>query len=113
MRFFGEIGFGFPEVKRPGVQDYRIEERKYYGDVRQSTQTMSTADSVLTERRFNTTISVVADAFALENFTAIKYIKWAGSLWTVTSVRSDQRPRLLLMLGEVYNGPTAPAPESP
>lgn len=113
MRFFGEIGFGLPGKLSNGVWEDAITERKYYGEVRQSTQTMSTAGSVLTERAFNTTISVVGDAFALENFTAIRYIKWAGSLWTVTSVRSDQRPRLILMLGEVYHGPTPSASVAP
>jgi len=111
MRFFGEIGFGFPESLGGGVWEDRITEHTYYGEVRQNTQTMSNAGSILTENVFQTTISVVADAFALENFTAIKYIKWAGSLWTVRSVQT-QRPRLVLMLGEVYRGPTASAPSS-
>jgi len=111
MRFFGEIGFGFPVEKRPGIWDDQISERKYTGNVMQNTQLMSIGDSILTENSFQTTISVVADAYALENFTAIKYVRWAGSLWTVRSV-STQRPRLLLMLGEVYRGPTAD-PDTP
>jgi hypothetical protein len=111
MRFFGEIGFGVPVNKGGGVWEDSITERQYYGDVRQNAQSMVLGDSILTEKSFNTTISIVADGFALENFTAIKYVKWAGSLWTVNSVRSDQRPRLVLILGEVYNGPTAPAPD--
>jgi hypothetical protein len=112
MRFFGEIGFGFPVEKSRGVWEDEITERKYYGSVAQNTHTMSLGDSVLTEGAFQTTISVVADAYALENFTAIKYVRWAGSLWTVRSV-STQRPRLILMIGEVYHGPTAPAPGTP
>jgi len=106
MRFFSGIGFGFSVEKRPGIWDDQITERKYYGNVMQNTQSMSLGDNILTENSFQTTISVVADAYALENFTAIKYVRWAGSLWTVRSV-STQRPRLLLMLGEVYRGPTA------
>lgn len=106
MRFFGEIGFGFPVEKSKGVWDDSITEHNYYGEVVQNTQNMSNSGSVLTEIDFQTTISVVADAYALENFTAIKYIRWAGSLWTVRSVQL-RRPRLLLTLGEVYNGPTA------
>lgn len=112
MRFFGEIGFGFPGEKRPGVHDDVITERKYYGTVVQTTQTLSNAGAVLTDISEQTTISVVADAFALENFMAIKYIREAGTLWTVRTVQR-QRPRLLLTLGEVYRGPTAPAPNNP
>lgn len=106
MRFSGEIGFGFSEEKRPGVWEDAITERKYSGDVVQNTQAVSAGDNVLPEHSFQTTIRVVADGYALENFMAIKYIKWAGSLWTVRSVQT-QRPRLVLMLGEVYHGPTA------
>jgi len=106
MRFFGGVGFGFPEEKRAGVWDDRIEERNYYGNVVQNLLTQSLGDNVLPESSFQTTISVVADAYALENFMAIKYVRWAGSLWTVRSVNVTQRPRLLLMLGEVYRGPT-------
>lgn len=109
MRFFDAIGFGFSQEVRRDVWEDVITENKYYGEVRQNTQTMSVSGSVLTERTFNTTISVVADSFALENYTAIKYVRWAGSLWTVTSVKSDLRPRLILTLGEKYNGPTPAA----
>lgn len=105
-RFFGGIGFGDPVEKVKGVWEDVIIEHQYYGDVRQDTLTVSTASSALPEGRFQTTISVVADAYALENFTAIRYIRWAGSLWTVTSV-AFARPRLILILGEVYHGPVA------
>lgn len=111
MRFFGEIGFGFP-VRKNGVTEDVITARQYTGDVVQNTQIESTSGSVLPESSFQTTIRVVADAYALENFTAIRYVQWAGSLWTVRSV-ATQRPRLLLMIGEVYNGPKAATPDTP
>lgn len=106
MRFFGQVGYGTPVKVGPGKWEDSIVERDYYGNVNQNTAVARTDSSVLTENSFQTSISVVADAFALENFTDIKYITWAGSLWTVTSV-AVERPRLVLMLGEVYHGPTA------
>lgn len=112
MRFFGEIGYGIPTKIRPGVWEDQIIGRNYYGTVQQNTITQQLSDTVLPKSVYSTSISVVADAYALENFTAIRYVKWAGSVWTVTSVQVN-RPRLLLMLGEVYNGPTAPAPDAP
>jgi hypothetical protein len=51
-------------------------------------------------------ISIVADAYANEHFLAIRYVEWVGELWTVQDVEI-QTPRLLLRLGEVYNGLTA------
>lgn len=112
MRFFGEIGYGVAQKVGPGVWEDQITELSYYGDVMQNTITSRNAGSILTENTFQTTISVVADAYALENFTAIKYIKWAGTYWTVTSV-GVQRPRLHLMLGEVYDGPKGASANTP
>lgn len=108
-RFFGEIGFGIPTEIRPSVWEDQIVEREYYGDVKQNTRYVSTANSILGEAKFQTTISIMADAEAFEKYLAIKYIKWAGSLWTVSSTKVE-RPRLILMLGEVYNGPRAETP---
>jgi hypothetical protein len=48
-------------------------------------------------------IEIVADAYAFDNFHAIKYAELAGALWTVTDVE-QKRPRLILRLGGVYNG---------
>jgi len=42
----------------------------------------------------------------MNHFFAIRYIEWAGALWTVSDVQVES-PRLLLRLGGVYNGPTA------
>ena len=53
-------------------------------------------------------ISIVADPYANENFFAIRYVQWMGTLWKVTEVEV-QSPRLLLRLGGKYNGPIPPA----
>jgi hypothetical protein len=50
-------------------------------------------------------ISIVADAFAREQYFAIRYVEWAGVRWAVSDVEV-QHPRLILRLGEVYNGLT-------
>lgn len=107
-RYYGEVGYGEPVQVRPGVWEDQITERSYRGEVKQNSRLVSIGDSIIGETRFQTTISILAGAEAFENekYTAIRYIKWAGSVWTVTSVKVD-RPRLILMLGEVYHGPTA------
>lgn len=53
----------------------------------------------------NNSISIIADAYAYENFFAIQYVKVMGTAWKVTSVEV-QRPRLILTLGGVWNGET-------
>ena len=54
----------------------------------------------------NNQLSIVADAYANQHFFAIRYVRWMGALWKITNVEV-QRPRLLLTVGGVYNGPEA------
>ena len=106
-RFFGRVGYAIAPVESaPGVWVQGIVERGYYGDVVQNVRRLQEGPSVNPDISVQNSISIVADAYANEHFFAIRYVEWAGVLWTVTTVEV-QRPRLLLRLGEVYNGPTA------
>jgi hypothetical protein len=112
-RFCGEIGYG-ESVETPsgsGVWIDEITERKYYGDVTRNTRQLQERELLNPDITVSNSISVVADAYAVQHFFAIRYVRWAGVLWTVTDVEV-QRPRLLLRLGGVYNGPT-PVPVTP
>lgn len=111
-RFYGKIGYAEASVETsPGVWTDNIVEYLYYGDVVRNTRRLLDDAKVNNDLTVSNSISIVADAYAREHFHAIRYIEWAGTLWTVTDVEV-QSPRLLLRLGEVYNGST-PDPESP
>jgi hypothetical protein len=103
-RFHGKVGFGESVETAPGVHADVIVEHLYYGDVIQNRRNLQQGDSLNKDVTVSNTISIVADAYVSEHFFAIKYVEWAGVLWTVTGVEV-QAPRLLLQLGEVYNGP--------
>jgi hypothetical protein len=106
-RYSGRIGYGIA-VENPansGVWEDTIVERPYRGDVVRNTRVVNDTDKVLTDVSVSNSISIVADTFAINNFRYIKYVEWMGAFWTVTNVEV-QRPRLILSLGEVYNGPT-------
>lgn len=106
-RFYGAIGYGESEESVPGVHKDTITEREYYGDVVRNSRQLREGESVNPNLTVQNSISIVADAYANEHFFAIRYIRWQGALWTVTDVEV-RAPRLLLRLGEIYNGPTAP-----
>lgn len=111
-RFFGRIGYGESIETAPGVFQDNIIEYSYYGDVVRNARNLRQGENLNPDLSVQNSISVVADAYANEHFFAIRYVEWAGVLWTVDSVEV-QSPRLLLRLGEVYNGPTpavTPAP---
>lgn len=109
-KFYGEIGYG-ATVESPlgsGIWVDEITEYSYYGDVVRNTRHLQPGEKVNNDISVSNSISIVADAYAREHFFAIRYIRWAGSLWKVSDVEV-QTPRLLLQLGGVYNGPTAGA----
>lgn len=109
-RFYGLVGFGETVEVRPGVWEDTITEREYFGDVeRNSRLARLSPDSVNDDYFVQNSISIVDDGYASEHSFAMRYVEWAGERWTVKSVE-QARPRLLLRLGEVYNGPTPATP---
>lgn len=113
-RFFGEVGYG-ETVETPensGVWVDQITEFSYQGDVIRNSRQLEVGDKVNADVAVGNSISIVADDFAVANFLKIKYVKWAGTLWTVTAVEV-RSPRLILSLGSVYNGPTPVIPPDP
>jgi len=107
-RFYGQVGYGVSteEPLNSGVWIPVITERIYQGDIVRNVSQQIVGQDSNDNVSLSNSISIVADDFAFENFLTIKYVKWAGVLWTVTSVEV-QRPRLILSLGRDYNGPTA------
>jgi len=103
-RFYDKVGYGIPTQTVPGVWSDDITERAYYGEILKAMSSLEASDKVNDDIRLQNRIKILADAFALENFSNIKYISWMSTLWTVNSVEV-KHPNLILMLGGVYNGP--------
>jgi hypothetical protein len=111
-RFHGKIGYGESTEVAPGVFSDVIVEYLYYGEVIRTSRQLRPGENVNPDLLGGNSISIVGNQYALEHFFSIRYVEWAGELWTVVEVEV-QRPRLILRLGEVYNGPTVIAPSVP
>lgn len=107
-KFYGVVGYVDTQETAPGVYTEVATERKYYGDVLKNVKRYVSSEYLNDNLTVNNSISIMADAYAYDNFFAIRYVNWMGANWKVTDVEV-QRPRLILSLGEVYNGKT---PES-
>jgi hypothetical protein len=105
-RFFGAVGYGETVEVTSGRWDDVITEVEYYGDVIRNSRTLQEGDKVNDDISLDNSISIVADAYANEHIFAMRYVRWAGTLWKISNVEV-QRPRLILRLGGVYNGPVA------
>ena len=104
-RFYGKVGFGTVNETRPGVWEDTIVERPYYGDIiRNARRHESGQDKVLDNINISNEFSILADAYANENFHNMKYVEFMGTKWKVSTV-TVQYPRLILSAGGVYNGP--------
>lgn len=106
-RFYGEVGYAVETVETPpnsGVWVDSITEFPYQGDIIRKSRNLENNDKVNDDITVSNSISVVADQYAIDHFFNIKYVKWDGVRWAVTNVEV-QRPRLILTLGTVYNGP--------
>jgi hypothetical protein len=106
-RFHGEVGYA-DSVETPegsGVWEDIITEISYYGDVIRDTRKLEPGETLHDDIKVGNSISIVADDYAIKHFFKIKYVRWAGTLWTVTNVEV-RSPRLIMHLGSVYNGPT-------
>lgn len=106
-RFSGEIGYGESHEDPPGSDIWKdtIVERSYFGDVVRNTRRLEPGEQANPSITLGNSFSVVMDEYLTEHYHNIKYLRWEGVLWTVTSVQV-QRPRLIIDIGEVYNGPS-------
>ena len=105
-KFYGVVGYAETAETSPGVWSEVVTEKNYYGDVLKDSRRWQAGESLNDNLVVSNRISIVADPFAYQNFHAMRYIKWMGAFWKISEV-DVQRPRLILTLGGVYNGPTA------
>lgn len=105
-RFAGVVGFGHSVEQRPGVWKDIVTEKTYFGDIIRNSRQLREGEKLNNDLTVNNSVSIVADAYASENFFAIRYVEWAGGFWIVDDV-TVQAPRLILRLGGVYNGTRA------
>lgn len=102
-KFHGMVGYVQTEETEPGVHAEVVTERAYTGDILRNNQRWEKSEHLNDDFVINNRFSIVADAYAYENFQNIRYIKWIGVCWKVSSV-DIERPRLILTVGGVYNG---------
>ena len=102
-KFYGPIGYITQKEISPGVWDEVVVEKSYRGDILQDTRRWQVSEHKNDNLTISNQLSIIADPFLYENSSTIRYVSWLGVRWKVTNIEI-QRPRLILTLGEVYNG---------
>ena len=102
-KFYGKIGYAITIETTPGVWVEQIVERSYYGDVIRNIRRLQSSENLNDDINVSNEISIVADAFANQNFHSMRYVEYMGTKWKVSSIEVKY-PRLILSIGGVYNG---------
>lgn len=105
-KYFGRIGYAEQVETVPGVWEEKIIERNYYGDVVRNIRRLESSGNLNDNINVSMEISIVADPYAIQNFHAMRYIEYMGSLWKLFNVEVNY-PRLILQIGGLYNGQQA------
>lgn len=102
-KFYGTIGYVQDKEIRPGVHKEEVMERKYSGDLIDNVRQLQSSDKVNDDINVSNKISIIADPYAYQNFHSMRYVEFMGAKWKIHKVEV-QYPRLILMVGGVYNG---------
>lgn len=102
-KFYGPIGFVEMVETSPGVHEEMIVERNYCGNVNRIVSRSQTTDQINDNINMSMEFSIVANPYAMDHYHLMRYVKFRGVAWTITSV-TEQYPRLILSVGGVYNG---------
>ena len=105
-KYFGKVGYAEQVETTPGVWEESITERQYFGDVVRNIRKLEPSGEVNDNINVSMEISIVADPYAIQNFHAMAYIEYMGSLWKLSNVEVNY-PRLILQIGGLYNGQQA------
>lgn len=100
-KWYGKVGYVINEEVEPGVWVEKPIERNYYGDTLSNMARWSSANQVNDNLTLANKVSIIADSFALQHYSSIKYVEFMGALWSVSSIES-QPPRLILTVGGSY-----------
>ncbi len=101
-KYYGKIGFAETVESSPGIWEEGIVEHSYYGEIAQNRRNYITGSTINGTLTINNQISILADAYANQNFMNIRYAEFNGSKWKVESI-SVERPRLVLTLSSLYD----------
>lgn len=105
-QFRGKIGFSIPVNKGHGIYDNSVVERTYRGDILSQSRKLDAGTNINDNIDMNIRLSILSDDFLNVHLSQITYVHYMGGVWKVKSIEPS-RPRIVLALGGVYNGPMA------
>ena len=101
-KFYGNVGYVTTKEVDPGVWRPVETIRQYYGDwVRYKAKFQVSSQGTNDNVDVVNELSIMADAFAIEHFSNIRFVEFMGATWKVTAVQ-PAHPRIILTIGGLY-----------
>lgn len=106
-RFYDKVGYAIQTEVRPSVWEDQVVERLYFGETDQlGFRYQTPPDQISNNLRLDLQFDIMADPFAIEHYSCMKYIVYDKTRWEITSVVCEY-PRIHIKVGGIYHGPTA------
>ena len=107
-RFYGAIGFVETVNDGTGIWEEKETVRYYYGDLNNNVRRWETQNDkgVNDNLSLNNNVSIIADRFAYDNLSAMKWVEMFGQKWKVTSAEINY-PRITIFFGDRWNSDDA------
>ena len=96
------VGYIEKQETSPGIWENAITEQRYRGDFVRNKTMWQQSGTLNDDLNISSEISILADAYAYNHFSSIRYVEFMGAKWKVLSA-SPERPRITLTLGGLYN----------
>lgn len=102
-KWFGKIGYVTHVQTAPSVWKNQEVVYEYFGDITRKTSSWrNDGDSTVDDLTLDVQISIVADQFAIQHFSSMKWIELYDAKWKITKVE-PKHPRLILTVGGLSN----------
>lgn len=102
-KYAGEVGYVTTVETRPGIFTPSEHVRFMRGDIISQSKRYEGGAKVNDDISLNNRITLLGDAYSFANYMFLKFVTIDGRRWKVSSVEVA-RPRLILTVGEEYNG---------
>lgn len=103
-KFYGNVGYIETFETSPGYWEPTETVLPYYGDwIRYASKFQITSESTNDNKDVANELSIVADPYAFQHFSNMRFVEHMGVKWKITAVK-PQPPRLILTVGGIYNG---------
>lgn len=102
-KWYGKVGYVMDVETEPGIWEQKAKELPYFGDVIKVSSRWATSGTLNDNPTIDSQISIVADPFAYQHFSSIKYVEFMDTVREVTTV-TPQYPRLIVSMGGLWNG---------